>query len=189
MSAGASNRYDSFSVALHWLTVFLVVGAFILGPEGFGKLTRQGLDPATRWDIVWHESLGMLVFVVTLVRLAWSAVRPDPPRHGMAVWMRLLSRCVQGGLWLLMLSLPLTAMLSLAGEGHAMTLWWPTHLDLSAAVGRLAIAHWFDWGDVHGVLGDAIMWLAGLHAFAALYHGAVLKDGVLTSMLPSRLVP
>jgi len=37
---------------------------------------------------------------------------------------------------------------------------------------------------LHTWLGDAILWLAGLHALAALYHHFVLKDGVLASMLP-----
>jgi cytochrome b561 len=36
---------------------------------------------------------------------------------------------------------------------------------------------------VHGFLGDAVMWIAGLHAAAAIYHHVVLKDGVLASML------
>ncbi len=34
------------------------------------------------------------------------------------------------------------------------------------------------------LLGDAILWLAGMHAAAAIYHHLVLKDGVLASMLP-----
>ena len=38
--------------------------------------------------------------------------------------------------------------------------------------------------EVHGWLGDAILWLAGLHALAALYHHYLLRDGVLSSMLP-----
>ena len=50
-----------------------------------------------------------------------------------------------------------------------------------APIGELA-----DWGEVHGVLGDALMWLAGFHALAALYHHFVLKDGVLRAMLPGR---
>ncbi|MEX3946040.1 cytochrome b, partial [Paraburkholderia sp. BR10937] len=36
----------------------------------------------------------------------------------------------------------------------------------------------------HKWLGDTIMWLAGFHAFAALYHHVVLKDDVLITMLP-----
>lgn len=41
---------------------------------------------------------------------------------------------------------------------------------------------------IHSWLGDAILWLAGFHALAGLYHHIVLKDGVLVSMLP-RWVP
>jgi cytochrome b561 len=37
---------------------------------------------------------------------------------------------------------------------------------------------------VHGLLGDIIMWIAGLHAAAAIVHHVVLKDGVLAAMLP-----
>jgi cytochrome b561 len=34
------------------------------------------------------------------------------------------------------------------------------------------------------LLGDAIMWIAGLHAAAALFHHFILKDSVLRTMLP-----
>ncbi|WP_409077091.1 cytochrome b [Paraburkholderia sp. FT54] len=37
---------------------------------------------------------------------------------------------------------------------------------------------------VHTWLGDAILWVAGFHALAGLYHHFVLKDNVLVSMLP-----
>jgi cytochrome b561 len=40
-----------------------------------------------------------------------------------------------------------------------------------------------DWGDVHELLGNVIIWLAGLHAGAAIVHHVLLKDGVLMSML------
>jgi cytochrome b561 len=51
----------------------------------------------------------------------------------------------------------------------------------NSSAGKLA-----DWGDVHKFLGDAIMWIAGLHAAAAIYHRLALKDGVLATMLPYR---
>lgn len=47
------------------------------------------------------------------------------------------------------------------------------------------VAKLTDWGALHQFLGDAIMWLAGVHAAAAIYHHVVLKDGVLWAMLPS----
>lgn len=47
------------------------------------------------------------------------------------------------------------------------------------------------WGakiaTLHGWLGDVILWTAGLHAAAALFHHFVLRDGVLRAMLPGRL--
>jgi cytochrome b561 len=55
-----------------------------------------------------------------------------------------------------------------------------------AFIAESGIAKLTDWGDVHKFLGDAIMWLAGLHAAAAMFHHVVLKDGVLSAMLPQR---
>jgi len=45
---------------------------------------RDGVDPATRLDIVWHESLGIFAFFATLLRLLWVLFRPAVPevRHG-----------------------------------------------------------------------------------------------------------
>ena len=38
--------------------------------------------------------------------------------------------------------------------------------------------------EMHGLLGDALMWVAGLHAGAALFHHFWLKDRTLLAMLP-----
>ena len=37
-------------------------------------------------------------------------------------------------------------------------------------------------------LGDVILWVAGFHAMAALFHLFILKDGVLASMPPAWLL-
>ncbi|MGJ4749014.1 cytochrome b, partial [Leptospira sp. SA-E8] len=118
MGASASSRYDLPSRVLHWLTVIAVLIAFILGPGGFGRLMRQGVDPATRSDIVWHETLGLLVFGLTLLRLVWMALRPRPPEFPMPAWMRLSAKAAHVVLWLVLLALPVTALLTLGSEGH-----------------------------------------------------------------------
>ena len=61
--------FDGFLVAL--IAVVVVAVAFVLGPEGFGRLMRNGVDPATHGDIVWHESLGILVVVLPLFGLGY----------------------------------------------------------------------------------------------------------------------
>lgn len=182
----SSSHYDTGSRVLHWITAVAVTVAFILGPGGFGRLMRNGVDPATRSDIVWHESLGLLVFALTLLRLVWLAFRPAAPQFAMANWMRWASKLVHLALWVLLLALPVTAILALGSEGHPLTLLGGVRVDQMPLIANAAIAELADWGDVHGFLGDAIIWLAVAHAAAAIFHHLVLKDGVLLAMLPRR---
>ena len=184
MNTPASTHFDPVSRAFHWLTAIIVIIAFVLGPEHFGRMMRQGVDPATRLDIVWHESLGMAVFVLTVLRLLWVAVRPAAPRIDMVAWMQVAAKLAHLALWGLMLAVPATAMLALGSEAHPLTLLGGVRVDSLPFIASLPIAKLADWGDVHGFLGDAIMAIAGVHAVAALYHHVALKDGVLKAMLP-----
>lgn len=186
MNQASSSQYDALSRAFHWLTAVTVTIAFILGPGGFGRLMHQGLDPATRMDIVWHESLGVLVFVLTVLRLFWVAVRPAAPRFEASAGMQRLAKLMHLALWALLLALPTTALLALGSEAHPLTLLGGVRVNEMPLIANAAIAKLADWGDVHGFLGDALIWLAGLHAVAALYHHVFLKDGVLRSMLPKK---
>jgi cytochrome b561 len=181
-----SLRYDSLSQALHWLAAIAATVAFILGPGGFGRLMRQGIDPASRSDIVWHESLGLFVLLLTLARLVWIALRPRVPRFEHRPWMDRTASVVHVALWILLLVLPLTALLALGSEGHPLTVLGGLRVDRMRLIEASGVGKFADWGDVHGVLGDALMWLVGFHALAALYHHFVLKDGVLRAMLPGR---
>jgi cytochrome b561 len=82
------------------------------------------------------------------------------------------------------LALAITALMALGSKGHPLTLLGNSRMDQFPVVAESALATLLDWGDVHKFLGDAQIWLAGLHAFADAYHGFVQKDGVLKSMLP-----
>jgi len=179
-------RYDALSRAFHWLTALAVLIAFVLGPEHFGRLMRQGLDPGTRSDIVWHETLGLFVFAMTVARLVWATMRPAPPRAEKPGWTSVAAKSAHVALLALLLLLPATALLALGSEGHPLTVFGGIRVDDIPLIRESAVAKLADWGDVHKFLGDAVMWLAGLHAAAALVHHWWLKDGVLMSMLPRR---
>ena len=184
MKQANKPHYDVLSRAFHWLTAIAVTIAFILGPGGFGRMAREGVDPATRLDIVWHESLGILVFSLTVLRLLWVAFRPAAPKFAMAGWMHIASKLAHLALWALLLALPMTALLALASEGHPLTLLGGVRFDQMPLIANSPLAPLADWGDVHELLGDTIMWIAGLHTLAAIFHHVVLKDRVLSSMLP-----
>jgi cytochrome b561 len=172
------TRYGAVAQIFHWATAILVLVAFIYGPGGS---EQRVYSPARDFDRQFHETLGLCVLVLILLRVLWRMVdmRPDPP--DVPRWMDVAAKIVQWSLYLLLFALPFTAITGAWLEGHPLTLVAglkvPPLLGISHDVGA-TIAR------IHTWLGDAIMWLAGLHALAALYHHIVLKDGVLVSMLP-----
>lgn len=184
MKKNNSDQYDKLSKSFHWMTAITVVTAFILGPDNFGELLRDGIEPSTRNAIVWHESLGILVFILTFVRLFWLALRPAAPRLEMSTSMKVLSRLIHFALWSLLLALPITALLALGTESHPLTLLGGFRMNELPFSTNPYLSELTDWGDLHKLLGNVIMWLAGTHALAALYHYFRLKDKVLQSMLP-----
>ncbi|MDE2428353.1 MAG: cytochrome b/b6 domain-containing protein, partial [Burkholderiales bacterium] len=146
MKQNNSDQYDKLSKAFHWITALVVVAAFVLGPGNFGRLMHEGIDPGTRNDIVWHESLGMLVFVLTSLRLVWVALRPAAPRLLMPTWMHVLSRLVHLALWTLLFALPLTALLALGTEAHPLTLLGGFRVNELPFVANAFFSDIADWG-------------------------------------------
>jgi cytochrome b561 len=171
-------RYGAVAQLFHWATAVLVVAAFVYSPGGS---EQRVYSLARDFDRQLHETLGVAVLTLVIIRLAWRAfdVAPDDPP--MPPWMRLSSKVVQATMYVLLLSLPLTAISGAWLEGHPLTFlgnvrigpWLAEHHSVGSTI-----------ASVHTWLGNAILWVAGVHAAAALYHHFVLKDGVLRSMLP-----
>lgn len=174
-----SERYGFVIIAFHWLTAALVFAAYILsegGPEA--RIYSAELDTARRI----HETLGLAVFAVVALRIVWRWFDLQPSIDRGPKWMSSLSELVHLGLYFLLMAIPLTAIAGTWLLGHPVT---PIGLDLAPWVsenrplGELVM-------DVHTTLGDLIVWVAGGHAAAALFHHFYLRDRVLRSMLPSR---
>ncbi len=165
---GTELRYGTVAQAFHWVTVILVATAWLVA----------GHDRSP--TIVLHETLGVAVFAVVALRLIWRALdrRPEQDISRAEAWS---SKVVHGLLYLLLLAIPLSAMVGTQLEGHPMVLLGlgevGQFLTISRSLGHQIL-------EVHQLLGTLIMWLAGLHAAAALYHHYFKRDGVLRAMLP-----
>jgi cytochrome b561 len=177
---GRNDRYSGVAQALHWLTAILVLAAFIAaegGPES------RVYSPERDGQRILHESLGLAVLALVVVRIVWRLLDRAPDGAPMPRWMTLSATLTHGLLYLLLFAVPLTAVFGAWLEGHALN----TYL-LAEIPSPLAPAH--DLGawltELHTLIGDAILWLAGLHAVAALFHHFVLRDKVLLAMLPGR---
>jgi cytochrome b561 len=176
----ARDRYDSVAMSLHWL-----MAAAILGLLGLG-FVMTGLKPGSPLQFKLyqlHKSVGALVFVAALARLGWRlGHRPPPLPAAMGSAERRLAHAGHWALYALMLGLPLagwavvstspynipTVLFGLVGLPHL-----PLPRDLNAAAkGAHLIGAWL-----------LLATLAG-HVAAALRHHFVLRDDVLTRMLP-----
>ena len=70
-AAATRTHYDSTSIALHWITVALVLLNFA-SAELWGLFAR----PTRHLMIVSHMSLGILLSIVVVVRIVWRFM-PD----------------------------------------------------------------------------------------------------------------
>jgi cytochrome b561 len=175
---GTRLRYGAVAQFLHWATAILVVAAYVYGPGG----TEERVYSVARdFDRQLHETLGISVFAVVLIRLAWRTFDRPPDDPPMPPWMRLSSTVVHAFIYVLLLAVPLTAISGAWLEGHPLTFFG------NIRIGPL-FAESHDVGStiasIHTWLGDTIVWVSGVHAVAALYHHFILRDRVLRSMLP-----
>ena len=172
------ERYGAVAQLLHWATAVLVVIAFVYGPGGS---EQRVYSTAKDFDRQLHETLGLAVFTLVLARVAWRSFDASPERPPMPTWMAIASRMGHGLLYLLLFAVPLTAISGAWLEAHPLTLLGGVRV-LPAVPERHSLGSVI--AEAHTWLGDAILWVAGAHAAAALYHHFVLRDRLLRSMLP-----
>jgi cytochrome b561 len=175
------HRYGAVTQLFHWLTVVLVGTAYIVSPGG---PEDRIYSPAFDFSRQLHETLGILVFALVLLRILWRLFEPTPEPPPLAPWMKYSAVAAHLGLYALLLAIPSTAIAGAWLEAHPITLF-----GIGTIGPMLPQAH--DLGQtiayIHTILGNVIIWLAGFHAVAALFHHFILRDSVLTSMLPARM--
>lgn len=176
--SGAPARYSGVAIALHWLVAIAVVVTFPLGvymadlPPSAGK---SGLT-------AYHKWIGVTVFALMGARLAWRlAHRPPPLPAALPPWQRRAAAIAHGGLYALLLAIPLSGWLYSSAAGVPtvyLDRWRLPDLvgenDALAAVLKLA----------HQSLNFALLALVVVHVAAAVKHHFVERDGLLARMLP-----
>jgi superoxide oxidase len=178
-ATATSGRFDPMSIALHWLTVLLIIGQFATAwlHEAVGHETRLGLE-----ILATHRTMGMLTWTVGLARLVWRrrfACLPPFP-ESMPMLQQWIAKANEYGLYVLLLVQPITGLGDVVFHGRPFTLFiWqvPALLAPDAAIRGL-------FQEAHELGANALLALIGLHAGAALFHGLILRDGVLQRMLP-----
>ena len=169
-----SSRYGAGVRAFHWLTVMLVLAAYVLSKGDRYSLYSAAADGVRRI----HETLGVLVFMVVVLQLLLRLIDHTPAKQPMPRWMAAAAKLVRFALYTLLIAIPATAVLGTWLEGLPVTL---LGFDIAPPIaqahglGQLMV-------EIHSTLGTAILWIAGVHAAAALFHHFYLRDEVFKSM-------
>lgn len=174
----AAGRFDPISITLHWTTVALIVSLFASAWSiGFASGGEAGQQLLTL-----HRSLGVVMGLLAIVRLAWRvgfASRPAFP-HGMPVLQQRAAIAVEAALYLILLVQPLTGLGQSIARGKPFQLFAFTAPSLMARDKSLTgLLH-----SVHELTASLLLLLLALHIGAALFHGLVRRDGVLAAMWP-----
>ncbi len=174
------KRYGALSVAMHWLMLLLIAAVYVCADlrEIFpkGSDLREGMK-------AWHNMLGMLVFALVWLRLAFSFLGAKPADDTPSpAWQHQAARFMHMALYALMIGLPLTGWLALSAAGKPVPFFG---LDLPPLMGaNETIEDIVE--DIHEFAGSAGYALIGLHAAAALFHHYIMRDSTLLRMLPRR---
>ncbi|MFN4342985.1 MAG: cytochrome b [Azonexus sp.] len=171
------SRYTLPAILLHWAQAVIVLWLFWLGwtmvdlPKGAERSAAYGL----------HKSLGLLMLLAAVVRLAWRAGHP-PPAPLAGGWQARLATAVHHLLYVFLIMAPLA--------GYFASSFTPYPLKFFGV--ELPRLGWPDEG-LNGVfkrLHGAFVWggagLIALHVAGALKH-VVQRDGTLGRMWPGWL--
>ncbi|MBV8143887.1 MAG: cytochrome b [Gammaproteobacteria bacterium] len=173
----AELRYTRGAVALHWTMAVLIVVVGVLG------LLHDSWPRSTqKFWINLHALIGLLVWVLIVVRLAWRLRHPPPalpPEIG--VLPRRLSYAVHLLLYVLVFVIPLVGIVTFVWHGRAFD-FGLFRVDFGVRSNR-AIFHPTE--DLHGYLAYTLFTLIGIHLAAALWHQFVWRDRLLQRMWPA----
>jgi len=178
MLRNSSTRFGYLAILLHWSIALLIVGEFALG------LFMTDLDyhhPLYQSLPQFHESMGILVGVLLLIRIGWafSNIRPAA-ESGVGPVERVVSRVVQNLMIALVIGVVVFGYLlsTAAGESILVFDWFylPAVFELMEGEEDLC-AFWHQW------LAWSVMGFAGLHALGALKHHFYDRDQTLRRML------
>jgi cytochrome b561 len=169
--------YTRTAITLHWLTLLLIATGFSLGRW----MVDLPIAPQTLRIYAYHKWIGITVFLVTLVRVAWRLAHPVPPPAGLPNWRRRAAAASHASLYVLMLTIPLSGWLYSSASGVQVVYLGVVPLPNLVAKDHALAAL---LKSVHFTLNFTLLALVLVHAGAALRHHLVDRDHVLVRMLP-----
>lgn len=171
------ERYGWSLIGLHWLTLMLIIAAYVMGTI----LDDMKLSPLKLQLYAWHKWVGLLVLFLVPLRMGFRLADKLDHRQGLTPFEVRVSAIVHGLLYLLLIVAPVLGWLHSSASGFSVV--WFGVMPIPDLIGKdKALAEVLK--ELHEVSVNLLVTLVALHALAALYHHHVRRDGVLVRMVP-----
>ncbi|MDR6536342.1 cytochrome b/b6 domain-containing protein [Variovorax soli] len=173
------SRYVASSRWLHWLTVLLLLVSI---PFGIWIAFFEPADEHFKLRLYnVHESVGVLVFVLVLIRIVNRRLNPPPPLPSdMPTWMRHVAHANHIGLYALLVLMPLIGFLATNAWGFPLSFF--NVLPIPSPVGKNeALAKVLSFLHLCGAIAIGLMILG--HLAGVVHHTFIRRDGLLRRML------
>lgn len=178
MLQDSRTGYGLISIIFHWVCAPLILFLFGLG------VYMRGLDYYSPWyhrgpEI--HIELGLLVFLLMLLRLLWR-VRSGSPENIATIPKntQLAANLVKYVIYIAVFAICITGYLITTAEGSSANFFGffsiPATAELSAD--NIDRAGW-----LHKYIAWSLIAIVALHALAALFHHFIKRDKTLVRML------
>lgn len=175
------NSYEAYGAMarlFHWLTVILVIAAWAIG------MFRGGLpDGAARATAMFlHFNFGLAILALLAARILWRLADPAPPmpKTPLGRLGEIAAASAHGLSYLLLLAVPLIGIAIVFARGRPLPVLGLAEIASPWAPDRDFANMLKPW---HGLLANALMLIAFLHAVAALLHHFVFHDPTLRRMI------
>ena len=170
----SEQRWGLITVSIHWITALVVIGMFSLG---LWMVELTYYDQWYRQAPFIHKSIGVLLFLLTVARLAWRLLNPKPAElKEHSPIERRLAHIAHTLIYLLLFAIMISGYLISTADGRSVEVfnWFSVPATITSIPNQEDIA-----GLVHLILASSLIGLASLHATAALKHHLIDKDRTL----------
>jgi cytochrome b561 len=183
MLGNTAHSWGVLARFFHWTVALLILAQIALGVTA----VAWRISPLKLELFVWHKSVGMLILMLMLARLAWRlghrtpALPPDTP-----VWERYAAHASHGLLYALAIALPISGWVINSAAAVPFSVFWLVPLPAIVAPDE----HLEDLAKLaHLWLIVALCLLVVVHIGAALRHHLMKRNDVLIRMLPGSWRP
>jgi len=172
------QTYGWVAVLFHWVVTLVVIGLFALG---LWMVDLTYYDPWYRRGPYIHKSIGILLFLIVFLRLAWRLLNPRPlplPHH--SPLEQRFAGIAHVALYGLLIAVMIAGYLISTADGKSIEVFglFSVPASITSIDQQEDIA-----GDIHWWLAITLISLAAVHALAALKHHFLDRDHTLLRML------